>query len=137
MTTPPKAMANLDAAITAYSDDASTLYDSARNVTGVIPSASADVKDAQNQLAGAFSQLGTAASMKADQIDRDGLAAVVQLMQTTADSAERISKLLVALLESHQPGTALPTDFYPVTNALTSALGVLAQLSPSAVWTTR
>jgi hypothetical protein len=138
MTTQPKAMMNLDAAIATYSDDATSLYDSAHKVAlGTLPPDPATVKDAQNQLAGAFSQLGTAAKMEADQIDRAGLAAVVQLMQTTADNAEKISNTLVTVLQSHQPGTAPPTDFYPVVNALTSALGVLAQLSPSAVWTTR
>lgn len=138
MTTQPKAMTNLDEAIGTYSDDATDLYGSAHKVIlgNPLPDP-ATVKDAQNQLAGAFSQLGTAAKMEADQIDRAGLAAVVQLMQTTADSAQKISNRLVTVLEDHKPGTAPPPDYYNVVNALTSALGVLAQLSPSAVWTTR
>jgi hypothetical protein len=142
MTTPPPTtpMEHLNSAIATYSDDASRLYTNVHHTAVHVPPidpVTDDVKKAQTNLQSAFTQLTTAASMQAEQTDRAGLAAVVKLMQTTADSAETISGLLITQLQAHQPGSNPPTDYYNVVSALTSALGVLAQLSPSQVWTTR
>jgi hypothetical protein len=139
MTTGPKATTNLDTAITTYSDDANDLYNAVHDAAVVVPPIlplTDAAKTAQNQLQSAFTQLTTAASMEADQTDRAGLAAVVQLMQTTADSAKKISTKLEKLLRVAENTTPTTAEYAHI-NALTSALSVLAQLSPSDVWTTR
>jgi hypothetical protein len=140
--TPSTTADNLNHAIETYSNDALQLYDDSEAGAHVQlgPNATdkekADLKAAQGQHAGAFSQLATAASMDSDQRSRDGFAAVVRLMQTTADAADNVSRKLVDVLHAGPNDTASPAAAdYQLIASLTEALHVLAELSPSQVWT--
>lgn len=133
---------NLNHAIETYSSDARTLYDDSEAGAHVQlgPNATdkekADLKAAQSEHAGAFSQLATAASMESDQVGRAGFAAVVRLMQATADAADKVGTKLVSVLhaEPNDAGAPAAAD-YQLIASLTEALRVLAELSPSHVWT--
>lgn len=120
---------NFDEAIGMFSDDARTLYDEARVVADPArlrkhdEPDSDEVKFAQSQLERALSQMVSAATLQAQETDRAGFAAVVKLMETTAERADVISSRLIN-----------ETDASMI-NALSNALAALAQLSPSEVWT--
>jgi hypothetical protein len=92
-------------------------------------------KAAQADLASALSQISSAARLQAEQTDRAGFAAVVKLMQTTADTTDSICKKLLNLAGAEPPNNTAPTTGqFQLIAALTQALQVLAQLSPVAVW---
>jgi hypothetical protein len=139
MTTPPAltvAMKNLDDAIVTLSNDARSQYYKAHDTIAGNPDATALVA-AQKELTSAFSQLSTAARLESDQSDRDGFAAVVKLMHSTADAADKVSAKLVGLLRAEPGDTAQPQPGdYQLISELVNVLDVLARLSPSAVWTT-
>ena len=138
MITPPTsavAMKNLDDAILTFSKDARSQYYKAHDTIAANPNAAA-LEAAQKELMGAFAQLSSAARLESDQRDRDGFAAVVKLMHTTADAADKISAKLVGLLRAEPGDTGQPQpNDYQLIGALTNVLDVLARLSPSVVWT--
>jgi hypothetical protein len=131
--TPTKITTNLDDAVATYSDAAYALFYTAQ--AGIV-ARPITPETAQSELMGAFTQLSGAAHMQAEQRNRAGFEAVVDLMETTADAAGKISAKLVTLLhaESGDQGLPQPTD-YDLIDELKSSLDVLARLSPSAVWT--
>jgi hypothetical protein len=139
MTTPPAlavAMKNLDDAIVTFSNDARSQYYKAHDTIANNPGTAA-LEAAQKELMGAFAQLSTAARLESDQSDRDGFAAVVKLMHSTADAADKVSAKLVGLLRAEPGDTAQPQpNDYQLISELINVLDVLARLSPSAVWTT-
>jgi len=126
---------NLEASIATYSTDARTLYTKAHD--DIQTAKDEALKAAQTRLASAFAQLSTAASLQADQADRIGLAAVMQLMETVADSADKLTKKLLTLLKADQAGVTMSVDERALADRVTTALGVLAQLSPSDAWAGR
>ena len=138
--TPSSTATNLNDAIATYSSDARTLYDDshagalARPGPGATDEQKAAIKAAQSEHAAAFSQLATAASMESEQVGRAGYAAVVRLMQVTADAADKVSTKLVGVLHAEPNDVAAVTD-YQLIASLTEVLRVLAELSPSQVWT--
>ena len=133
--TPTVITKNLDDAILTFSNDARSQYYKAHDTIATNPGAAA-MEAAQKELMGAFAQLSTAARLESDQRDRVGFAAVVKLMHTTADAADKISTKLVGLLRAEPGGTGVPlTSDYQLISELRNALDVLARLSPSAVWT--
>lgn len=85
------------------------------------------LKTAQGQMAAAFSQLGQAAKMASEQKGREGYAALVDLMTTTATTADAVCTQIRTIAAGTTPNTQLLT-------ALAAVLASLAQLSPAAVW---
>ena len=137
---PPAATANLDAAIENYSNQANAQYQDAQTVIDRLSlvaelsdAQKQELSDAEKQLAGAFSQLTTAATLQADQTDRAGFSAVVRLMEATAENATAISGTMTSL--ARNAGTTPTPALMNLINTLTSALEALAELSPSDAWT--
>jgi hypothetical protein len=130
--TPSKITTNFDTAIATYSDAAYDLFYAVQPETagGPIP------PETQSQLTGALAQLSGAAHMQAEQRNRAGFDAVVDLMETTTDAAAKISAKLVTLLHADpgDPGRPQAAD-YQLIDELKATLDVLARLSPSTVWT--
>jgi hypothetical protein len=127
---------NLDTALTTYSNDARAHYDGAHTKLNSSPQPTGDtLKALQGELMGAFSQLSNAARVQADESERAGMAAVVQLMQATADVAEKVCTKLVTVLHADPGDSGQPTQTeFQFIDRLTSTLQALAELSPSAVW---
>jgi hypothetical protein len=130
------AASRLNTAIDEYSDGASKGFTQAqtdvRNDTP--PPNTTQTRDqqaalskAQGAVAAAFSQLGQAAKMASDQRSREGLSSVVDLMKTTAITAESVCHQIRLQVGATNPNTTLLASFAAV---LTS----LAQLSPASVW---
>jgi hypothetical protein len=135
MTTPAtstKTTTNFDDAIATYSNDAYGAFYAAQAAVVARP-VTADT--AQSELMGALTQLSGAARMQAEQRNRAGFDAVVDLMTTTADAAAKVGGKLVTLLHADpgDHGVPLATD-YQLIDELKATLDVLARLSPSAVW---
>src|SRR5690349_5542985 len=117
---------NFNEALEAYSDAAKASMDAVQGQT---------TDEAETQRMAGFTQLSGAAQLQFDQRNRAGFDAVVDLMTTTAEAAEKITTQLVIRLHAdpNTPGPT-PTD-YTLVNELRQTLEVLAQLSPSGVWT--
>ena len=138
------ASAEFTTAIQTYTSDAKSLFDAGHRALTPggppLPPPSSDdaTKRAQGTMGAGFSQLGQAAKMESEQAGRAGYAAVVKLMQSTADAADGIGKRLVAIVGTPTAGTTTYPPFdsadLPLIQALTEALRALAQLSPAAVW---
>lgn len=145
-TTNPTPTSNLIDALTSYSSTALTTYSStlvkahAEPTGGNAEQKAEDenlIQRAQAKNASAFSQLATAAKLESEQHGRAGYLAVVQLMQTTADTAKKVCAKLEAVLHATAGDTALPqTADVPVINAFADVLRALAELSPDSIWET-
>jgi hypothetical protein len=124
---------NFDDAIAMYSDDARDLFSNAR---AAIPAHPITADTAESELIGAFTQMSGAALMQYQQRSRAGFDAVVDLMETTADAAGKISAKLVTLLHAEPSDPDQPqAGDYKLIDELKASLEVLSRLSPSAVWT--
>jgi plasmid stabilization system protein ParE len=133
--TPTKTTTNLDDAIATYSNAAyDKFYAAETKIAAANTPEAADA--AQRELTSAFTQLSAAAQIQAEQRDRAGFGAVVDLMETTTDAAANISAKLVTLLHADpgDPGRPPAAD-YQLIDELKTTLDVLARLSPSAVFT--
>ena len=146
-TTNPTAASHLIDALTSYSNTAATTYASTLErahdepkTSGTADEKAEDEKQiqrAQAMNASAFSQLATAAKLESEQHGRAGYLAVVQLMQTTADTAKNVCVKLEALLHATPGDAVLPqTADVPVINALADVLRALGELSPDSTWGT-
>lgn len=94
------------------------------------------IQQAQAKNTAAFSQLVTAAKLVAEQDGRDGYLAVVQLMQKTAQTADKVCEKLLEVLHADGSGGTPQTTDVPVINAFIDALRALAELSPDSAWAT-
>ncbi len=130
------AITNLSDAIDAYQADAAARFVAAQARLATppdpkSPETAEDVKNrSQGQLAAAFSQLSTAATMRSAQAGRDGYADVVALMKTTSATATVICAQLKILAVTTNP---TPIELRRM-EVLTAALQALAQISPMPVW---
>lgn len=141
------ALQNFNDAIQQYSDDAAALFQRARaTVQATHPpalvanetaaqkaardAAEHTLKQAQGQLAAAFSQLSQAAAMESEQQGRDGYTAVVDLMTATANTAALVCGRLDTLAVLDPPSTAQYTNIEMLVNVLEA----LARVSPMSVW---
>jgi hypothetical protein len=147
-TEPTETAKNLNDVILQYSKDARWTYDHTHDKAQRPPSTAADkdaaakedheTAEAQKQNGAAFSQLVSAASLESEQRGRAGYAAVVQLMQTTSETADRVCQKLIGLLHAGLNDNARPADAdIPLIAAFTDVLRALAELSPDAIWETR
>lgn len=122
-------------AIVTYSSDAKSMFETGH---AALPAPSVPAsppeerqKQARGMLGAGFSQLGQAAKMESEQAGRLGYAAVVKLMQSTADTAAVICKRIDSIVGTSGPFPAIDSTEI---NNLTQALRALAELSPAEVW---
>lgn len=138
--TEPTPATRLMDALKSYSSAASSLYSSTFDDAHAEATANLtldQIQRAQGRNAAAFSQLVTAAKLESEQNGRAGYLAVVQLMQKTADTADKVCTKLVTLLHAAPGDNAVPqASDVPVIAAYSDALRALGELSPDAVWAT-